>query len=847
MSIKNLINRLSPICKSALEAGVKHAVAARHEVVDVPHLLLEILKNKDSDMSILLAHYHISVNDVLSEVNHVLDHMHKGSGATPSFSQNMMHWLEHSWLMTTVELGSDTLRSAACLKTLLDGRGLLGWCVETVPALVSIPRDVFDKEWVDLLVNMPEGQVTAHTSNGHPSNSGSQGPSHTPNLDTYTQDWTALARDGKLHDVWGRDQQVEALINVLLRSRQNNPILVGEAGVGKTAVAEALALRIVCNDVPESLRGARILSLDVGMLEAGAGVRGEFEDRLKKIIKEVHSSEDDIILFVDEAHTLLGVDRDKQPGNLLKPDLARGTLRIIAATTWKEYKKYIEKDAALVRRFQVVEVPEPSPEDAIHMLRVVAQTFSAKHNVHITNDALMAAVCLSQRYLGERKLPDKAISLLDTACARVRVSQNVRPLALTHAERKQKALMVELEFLRKETLYGKSMEKRIAECESDIQLAAQDVSRLQQQFDTEKKLAEDILKALKDSSTSAGKLWDESGQVTPLVYPFVDKNVIASVLNNWTGIPIENMVYDEGQAMLSIGCDLRKRIVGQDDAMDTIADTMMVHKARLEAPEKPIGVFMLLGPSGVGKTETAHALADRFFGGQLITVNMSEYQEPHTVSTLRGSPPGYVGYGQGGVLTEAVRRAPYSVVLLDEIEKAHKDVIEVFYQVFDKGILEDGEGIRVDFKNTVIIMTSNIATELLSQEDSMSSDQLKDALQKEAQQHFPLAFLGRLTVVPYFALKKEMVEQILRIKWDVVVRRVYLEYKSNLVCTDAAHQAIVQYCLSNVSGARCIDQLINHRILPMLARQFLTNPASAQTIVDYNDKESFVLKIKTAG
>lgn len=845
MSVKHLVGRLTPLSKKAFEQGAHLCVASGHYDIDVPHILSKLLLEKESDFCGLLKHYNIVLERVQRDVEVLLQKFKKGNGATPTMSPNIILLLEQSWLISSVELGEEKIRSGAFLYAMLDGKGLLGWCLENLPSLFDIPREKFAQEWKTLMGHLPERSVAKASDRtsetGH--------VSETPVLDQYTMDLTERARANEFQPIAGRDKEVGLLVDVLSRSRQNNPILLGEAGVGKTAVVEEFALRVARQDVPDHLANIRVLSLDVAMLEAGSGVKGEFESRLTNIIQEAQNSEKPVILFVDEAHTLLGSKKENDAANILKPALARGELRTIAATTFAEYKKYIEKDAALVRRFQVVHIPEPSVEDAVSMVRMVAESLSEKHSTVITDDAIHAAVALSRRYMGDRRLPDKAVSVLDTACARVMISQKVTPLNLETKKKELEALKLELKFLNQDLERGRDCAGLITKCKDNHKIVEKEIETLTAQWEKEKSIVEEVLTSMREQrgAEDLAALQEKHRNVAEtgyMIFPFVAKNNVAQVVESWTGIPVSDMVQDEAEVFLSLESKLKERVVDQEKGVSMITDTMKVHKAKLDEPDKPIGCFMLVGPSGVGKTETALVLSECFFGGRPIVVNMSEYQEPHTVSTLRGSPPGYVGYGQGGVLTEGVRRNPYSVILLDEIEKAHPDVIELFFQVLDKGIMEDGEGVRVDFKNTVIIMTSNVGTDLITNCAKTSKDhpEVLEALSPELKKTFPPAFLGRLNVVPYYPLTAKGVDKILALKWQKVVDRVKSVYEVCLSLDPKAHEHLVEQGLCSDSGARVLDNLINQLILPMLAQVLLEKKGSKDMVVSL-EKGCFVIKI----
>jgi type VI secretion system protein VasG len=675
---------------------------------------------------------------------------------------------------------------------------------------------------------------------------------------------TASAKNGKIDPVLGRDQEIRQVVDILMRRRQNNPILTGEAGVGKTAVVEGFALRLASGDVPPSLRNVQLHSLDLALLQAGAGVKGEFENRLKGLIEEVKSSPHPIILFIDEAHTMIGAGGQagqNDAANLLKPALARGELRTIAATTWSEYKKFFEKDAALARRFQVVKVEEPSESQCGVMIRGVVPSLEKHHDLRILDEAVTATVSLSHRYLAGRQLPDKAVSVLDTACARLSLGQHTIPPAIEDSNRRIDDLKVQKQVLMRETTVGEDHAERLASIEEQLAAEEASLAKLNAQWEQEVELVREIraMRQLLESGDESVKAEGNGAQAAkssleslraletrlaavqgenPLIHVCVDERIVGEVISAWTGIPLGKMVKDEIAAVLDLDGHLRQRVIGQDHALAAIAQRIITSRARLDDPGKPVGVFMLVGPSGVGKTETALAIADLLYGGErnLITINMSEFQEAHTVSTLKGSPPGYVGYGEGGVLTEAVRRRPYSVVLLDEAEKAHSDVLELFYQVFDKGNLEDGEGRSIDFKNCIIILTSNAGTDTLMKltadpETMPDAEGLAMALKPELNKIFKPAFLGRMIVVPYFPVRDEALKKIVRLKIGKIQRRLLETHKIAMMCADAVIDEVAKRCTEVESGARNVDNILTNTMLPEISRQILSRMAE-ETLTD---------------
>jgi type VI secretion system protein VasG len=677
----------------------------------------------------------------------------------------------------------------------------------------------------------------------------------TPNLDQYTVNLTENARKGKIDPVLGRDAEIRQIIDILMRRRQNNPILTGEAGVGKTAVVEGFAMRIANGEVPPPLKNVTLRTLDLALLQAGAGIKGEFENRLKGLIEEVKSSPTPIILFIDEAHTMIGAGGQagqNDAANLLKPALARGELRTIAATTWSEYKKYFEKDPALARRFQVVKVDEPTEKTCMVMIRGIAGSLEKHHKVRILDDGVNAAVRFSHRYLAGRQLPDKAVSVLDTACARLALGQNSVPPAIEDATRELDDLAVQERVLTREAAAGADHAERLEAIKSRRAAVQERLAALKERFEKESGLVariRELRTKLEEGSAGDGQagMRAELDQLnaglevlqgdSPLLRVCVDGHIVGEVISAWTGIPVGKMLKDEVQTVLTLESHLGSRVIGQDHALEAISQRIRTSRASLEDPHKPIGVFMLVGPSGIGKTETALALADLMYGGErnLITINMSEFQEAHTVSTLKGSPPGYVGYGEGGVLTEAVRRRPYSVVLLDEVEKAHPDVLELFFQVFDKGMMEDGEGREIDFKNTIIILTSNAATDTMMKlcadpETMPTPEGIVKAMKPELNKIFKPAFLGRLVVIPFYPIRDENLKRIIVLKLAKIQRRLQENHKIELLCDDALVDEVARRCTEVESGARNVDNILTNTLLPEISRQILSRIAEGQRL-----------------
>ncbi|RYZ11869.1 MAG: type VI secretion system ATPase TssH [Comamonadaceae bacterium] len=875
IDIRTLLGRLNPECKRAMEQAAELCVQQTHYNVDLEHLLFRLVEGEVPDVQLILARFSVRPDTLLTQIQKALDGFKRGNGRTPSLGPDFAPLFQEAWLMSSMLLGQQQIRSGTLVLALLEVDRLRGRLVDAAPALLQVPRGTLRDELAGLLSSSAEDAgrtatpATPARAGATPPEAGAApeagvpslqmptarraGASATPSLDQYTVDMTQLARDGAIDPIRGRDAEIRQIIDVLLRRRQNNPILTGEAGVGKTAVVEGFAQRVVLGEVPPALRQVSVRSLDLALLQAGAGVKGEFENRLKSVIAEVKASPTPVILFIDEAHQLIGAGGSEGQGdaaNLLKPALARGELRTIAATTWAEYKKYVERDPALARRFQVVKVEEPSEEVAIDMLRGMVETLERHHGVEIVDDAVREAVKLSHRYITGRQLPDKAISVLDTACARVAIGQNGLPAELESAARDIAGLESELRVLRHEAATGAEHAEAIAVHTHRLADLRQNQKRLGDKIDEEKRAVAEIValrRKIADSLRPDAPPPDEDNEPAlltatlrrlekglealqndePMVPVCVDGVMVAEVISGWTGIPVGKMMVDELHTVLNLKEKLAERVVGQDQALDAIARRVRTFRADLDDPGKPVGVFMLVGPSGVGKTETAFALADLLYGGErnVITVNMSEYQEAHTVSGLKGAPPGYVGYGRGGVLTEAVRRRPYSVVLLDEMEKAHPDVLELFFQVFDKGVMEDGEGVLIDFKNTLILLTSNAAQDVITQASAggrrPDAEELIERLRPELLKQFSPAFLGRLALVPYHHLRDDQIRSIVRLKLGKLTRRFAQNHHAAFTWDAAVESTITARCTEVDSGARNIDHILAHTVLPELSRQVL--------------------------
>jgi type VI secretion system protein VasG len=866
LNLRALIARLNPTVRSAMEGAAGLCLSRGHYEVEIEHLLLKLLEVENSDLRRLLRHFEIAPEALERELGKALDGFKSGNQRTPVLSALLPRLFEAAWGWASIEYGEARIRSGHVLIALLADAELRRLVAANARSLEKINLETLTKNFHALTEHSSEARqarALADSGGGTVGEPGAAGqsaaggqPSRTPNLDQYCINLTQRAREGKLDPVLGRDAEIRLMIDILTRRRQNNPILTGEAGVGKTAVVEGLALRIAANDVPPQLRGVELLSLDLGLLQAGASVKGEFENRLKGVIEEVKSSPTPIIMFIDEAHTLIGAGGtagQNDAANLLKPALARGEMRTIAATTWSEYKKYFEKDPALTRRFQVVKVDEPDEARAVAMLRGVGQAMAAHHKVRILDEAIVEAVKLSARFIPGRQLPDKAVSVLDTACAKVAIGQNATPARIEDARRHLEVLRTEQAQLEKEQAGGADHTKRLAEISEEIAATTSALAADEERFAREQALVARYNAVLDRIETLAADdparaevraeldaLRAELRQVQgfePMVLPVVDGAAVAQIIADWTGIPVGRMVADEIQTILRLQEALEERVIGQSHALAAIAQRVRTSRANLEDPNKPKGVFLLVGTSGVGKTETAIALADILYGGErsMITINMSEYQEAHTVSSLKGSPPGYVGYGEGGVLTEAVRRRPYSVVLLDEIEKAHPDVLELFFQVFDKGRMEDGEGREIDFRNTLIILTSNAGTDIVMQacrdrSNPPSVEELNDLLKPELNRVFKPAFLGRTTVIPYYPLSDDNLRKIVRLKLNKIGKRIHANHGASFEYEDGVVDAIAARCTEVDSGARNIDNILNGTVLPEVSGYVLERMAEGGTI-----------------
>ncbi|WP_192561481.1 type VI secretion system ATPase TssH [Pseudomonas gozinkensis] len=845
MELASLIGRLNPDNRRALERAAQRCLQRGHHFVEIEHLLLELLDIEGGDFAFLLPRFGLERDALTAEINKALDLFKAGSTRTPALSSHTLGLLEDAVVQASV-LGIDSIRSGLLLLALIDRDERRSLLLNSASSLLRIPKEALRTNLLEWTENSREHVGPRAVSSGSPT------PRQDSVLDQYTQDLTADAHAGRIDPIVGRDGEIRQCIDILLRRRQNNPILVGAPGVGKTAVVEGLALRIAAGDVPPSLQEVSLRVLDLGLLQAGAGVKGEFEQRLKGVIDAVRSADKPIILFIDEAHTLIGAggaEGGSDAANLLKPALARGELRTLAATTWMEYKKYFEKDPALARRFQLVQVEEPDEVTAVEMLRGVAAKLEQHHGVQVLDAAIHEAVKLSHRYISGRQLPDKAISVLDTACARVALGQHDVPPPLESLRHRQQSLKEEVERLRREQATGLDHRERITLLESESKTNVQAIRELETRWSEERVAVRELLdtrRELLDLSERADSdkpdeatdsridhlaaelLRLEAGldairQDDPLVPEQVDGKIVAAVIAGWTGIPVGKMLADEAHAVRTLGTRMGQRVMGQSTALNTIAQRLQAYRAGLTDPQKPVGVFLLVGPTGVGKTETAYALADALYGGErnLISINLSEYQEAHTVSQLKGAPPGYVGYGSGGVLTEAVRRKPYSVVLLDEIEKAHPDVLEAFYNVFDKGLMEDGTGLVVDFKNTVMLATSNVGAELLLDTPTaqLGSEAFNEALHKVLLQAFRPAFLARMTVVAYRPLDEQTLEGIVLAKLEKLRGRYKAATGKQFEFDSGIVKAVLAKC--SAAGARDVENVLMTQVTGKLAEWVL--------------------------
>jgi type VI secretion system protein VasG len=872
-NLKGLIGKLNDTTRNTLEAAAGFCLARTHYDIEVEHFLLKLLDVTDSDLPRILKQFGVDKSRLTGDLTRSVDKLKSGNARTPSFSPSLTDMLSEAWTIGSIDFGSAQVRTGFCILAIASSGDLSRLMREVTREFQKISAEALHKDFWNIVAGSPEDQETAQAVplgiEGLPQGAaGIPAAGKQQNLNQFTVDLTANAKAGKIDAVLGRDHEIRQIIDILTRRRQNNPILTGEAGVGKTAVVEGFALRVAAGDVPPPLKNVTIRSLDLALLQAGAGVKGEFENRLKGLIEEVKSSPSPIILFIDEAHTMIGAGGPAGQGdaaNLLKPALARGELRTIAATTWSEYKKFFEKDAALARRFQVVKVEEPTEEQCMVMLRGIVSSLEKHHNVRILDEAVRSATKFSHRYLAGRQLPDKAVSVMDTACARLSLGQNATPPMIEDAMRQVDDLDVQQRVLERETAVGVDHSERLSTIAKQKTEVAARLKTLEERRGKELSLVSrirDIRTQLESAVAPRASSSDGAGTAaqpatdaaalrieleklnaeldalqgdSPLMRVCVDTQIVGEVISAWTGIPVGKMQQDEINTVLHLKDLMAVRVIGQNHALEAIAQRISTNRAGMDDPVKPVGVFMLVGPSGVGKTETALALADFLYGGErnLISINMSEFQEAHTVSSLKGAPPGYVGYGEGGVLTEAVRRRPYSVVLLDECEKAHPDVLELFYQVFDKGNMEDGEGREIDFKNTIIILTSNACTDLLMKltadpETTPSAEGLAKALKPELNKIFKPAFMGRLVTVPYFPLRDEAMKQIVTLKLAKIQRRIRENHKIELTYDPAVVAEVAKRCTEVESGARNVDNILTNTMLPDVSRYLLGRMAERQ-------------------
>jgi type VI secretion system protein VasG len=915
VNLKSLIGRLNETCRNGLEAAAGLCLSRTNYDVDIEHLLLKLNEAQDTDIARILRHFEIDGGRLSQDITRALDKLKTGNARTPALNPHLPRLIQEAWLLASIDYGAPKVRSGHLLLALLATDDLARIAREISKEFSKVSVETLKKNFGDITAGSAEEKEVAGLADSQATGEGAAAPTgmggQTKSLDQFTVNLTAKALAGQIDPVLGRDMEIRQVVDILTRRRQNNPILTGEAGVGKTAVVEGFALRIAQGDVPEPLRNVAVRTLDLGLLQAGAGIKGEFENRLKSVIDEVKSSPQPIILFIDEAHTMIGAGGaagQNDAANLLKPALARGELRTIAATTWAEYKKYFEKDAALARRFQVVKVEEPDEEKAVSMMRGLTDMLENHHKVRILDEAVVDSVKLSHRYITGRQLPDKSVSVLDTACARVAIGQGATPSTVEDSQRRIDRLSVESSSLEREAITGLDHRERLEELKAAKVEEEARLAQLKAQWEKEREIIGRIRlirtqleqqarpsspganggsagttapaaeaagagatqaapsaspsgASVAQASTAAAppststptpavdveflraelsKLNDELGGVqgeTPLMQAVVNSQTIAEVISGWTGIPVGKMLTDEINAVLKLKERLEQRVIGQSHALEAIAQRIRTARAGLTDPRRPVGVFLLVGPSGVGKTESALTLADSLYGGEknLVTINMSEYQEAHTVSSLKGSPPGYVGYGEGGVLTEAVRRKPYSVVLLDEVEKAHPDVMELFYQVFDKGMLEDGEGREIDFKNTVILLTSNVATDTIMKlcadpDTKPEPETLVESIRPELNKVFKPALLGRMVVVPYYPISDEVMREIIKLQLGRIKRRLEDNHGADFTYDETVIAEVASRCKEVESGGRNVDHILTRSLLPEMSGEFLSRMATGQLI-----------------
>ncbi len=894
-----LIKTLNKTCLNALQSAAGLCLSRTNPSVEVEHWLIKLIDTPDCDLTRIFKNFEVDSSHLTRDLTRVIDSFRRGNDRTPTLSLRIDQLVRNAWVLASIQFQARQIRSGTLLLALLEDEELGRLARDSSKELAKIKVELLQPNLMRLITGSSEDEgPSAASATGAGAGDGAKqgGMSQTPSLDQFTINLTERAKSGEIDPVIGREAEVRQMVDILIRRRQNNPILTGEAGVGKTAVVEGLALRLAAGDVPDVLKKVVLRTLDLGLLQAGAGVKGEFENRLKQVIAEVKGSPVPIVLFIDEAHTMIGAGGQAGQGdaaNLLKPALARGELRTIAATTWAEYKKYFEKDAALARRFQVIKVEEPSEHRAIQMMRGITPVLEKHHGVRILEEAVESSVTLSHRYIPARQLPDKSVSLLDTACARVAIGQNAVPPAVEDCRRQIDHLDAEIGLLERELATGARHEEKLGEKKQDLDSYRERLKGLETRWADEKKRVEEV-RALsakiettyhQEKGAHAGKAepFTPSAAVetmrteldaktadlrklqgeSPLMQVCVDSQTIAEVVSGWTGIPVGKMLTDEIQKVLNLRSRLEERVIGQTHALEAISQRIRTARANLTDPRRPIGVFMLVGPSGVGKTETALTLADTLYGGEhnLVTINMSEYQEAHTVSSLKGSPPGYVGYGEGGVLTEAVRRKPYCVVLLDEVEKAHPDVLELFFQVFDKGTLEDGEGREIDFKNTVILLTSNVGTDTILKlcadpDTAPGPEALADAIRPDlleaktdrGVQIFKQAFLGRMIIVPYYPISDDVMRRIIKLQLGRVAQRLKENHRARFTYSDDLIDCIAGRCHEVQSGARNVDHILTRTLLPEISQEVLTRMAAGQALtsvhISVSEKGDFVYDLK---
>ncbi len=896
INLKSLIGKLNDFTRKTLEASAGLCLARTNYDIEVEHYVMKLLDQPDGDFAAIVNRFGIDKSRLTAELTRSLDKLKKGNARTPTLSPTVVKMLTEAWTIGSIEFGSGEIRTGFTVLALLSNDDLSRLVREVSKELQKIEAEVLRKDFLSIMERSEEEMAApVSAAPGAPGAAKPAGGGKTQNLDQFTVNLTENAKAGKIDAVLGRDKEIRQIVDILMRRRQNNPILTGEAGVGKTAVVEGFAARVAKGDVPPPLRNVVVRTLDLALLQAGAGIKGEFENRLKGLIEEVKASPVPIILFIDEAHNMIGAGGQagqNDAANLLKPALARGEMRTIAATTWSEYKKYFEKDPALARRFQVVKVEEPIEDQCSVMLRGIVPSLEKHHQVRILDEGLTSAVKLSHRYLAGRQLPDKAVSILDTACARLALGQSATPPAIEDASRLLDDLDVQRGILEREVAIGANHAERLAEIAKQKAEVESCLKTMKERYTKEFELVSKIRalhaqiegrggaatavapaqpSAQAAAATPIGEaagtaaaataaapapanpeaLRAELAKVeaelaalqgeTPMIRVAVDGQIVGEVLSAWTGIPVGKMLKDEISTVLSLTSHMGKRVIGQNHALDMISQRVQTSRAALDDPNKPIGVFMLVGPSGVGKTETALALSDLLYGGEhnLITINMSEFQEAHTVSTLKGSPPGYVGYGEGGVLTEAVRRRPYSVVLLDEVEKAHADVLELFYQVFDKGNMEDGEGREIDFKNTIIILTTNACTDqmmkLCADKDTMpSAEGIIKAMRPELNKIFKPAFLGRMVLIPYFPISPDSLKLIIELKLGRIRKRIEENHKIQLTYEPALVDTVASRCTEVESGARNVDNILTNTLLPDISRELLGRMAQGEKATSFH-------------